>query len=110
MTENDMATVKLFRFDPEVDAEPRYSEYKVPYKDHTVLSVLTYIYENLDSTFAFRWACAKGFCRCCVISVNDKPVIACIEPASEYMKIGPHPKFKVIKDLVIDFNQAPILR
>jgi succinate dehydrogenase/fumarate reductase-like Fe-S protein len=28
-----------------------------------------------------------------------------MEPASKYMKIEPHPKFKVIKDLIIDFEK-----
>ncbi len=105
MAENELATVKLFRFDPEVDAKPRYSEYKVPYKGHTVADVLLYIYENLDSTFAFRWACGKGFCRCCVVSVNERPALACMAPAQKNMKIGPHPKFKVIKDLIIDLDE-----
>lgn len=105
MVEQDLATVKLFRFDPEEDTEPWYSEYKVLYKGYTVMNVLQYIYENLDSTFAFRWACTKGFCRSCVVSVNGKPALACMEPASKNMKIEPHPKFKVLKDLVIDFNK-----
>ena len=102
---DDWATVELFRFDPEVDSEPKYSKFRVPYKGHTVLNALSYIYENLDSTFAFRWACSKGFCRCCVVSVNGKPVLACMEPASRYMRIEPHPKFKMIKDLVVDFDK-----
>ena len=105
MVGDDLATVQLFRFDPEVDIRPRYSEFKVPYKGYTVANVLLYIYENLDSTFAFRWGCCKGLCRCCVVSVNGKPALSCMEPASKKMKIEPHPKFQVIKDLVIDFNR-----
>ena len=104
MVEEDLATVKLFRFDPEVDVEPKHSEYKAPYNGYTVMNVLQYIYENLDSTFAFRGACTKGFCRCCVVSVNKKPVLACMEPASKNMKIEPHHKFKVIKDLIVDLD------
>lgn len=104
VAEDELAVVKLFRFDPEVDTEPGYSEFKVPYKGYTVMNVLLYIYENLDSTFAYRWACTKGFCRGCVVSVNEKPVLSCMEPATKNMKIEPHPKFKVVKDLIIDFN------
>lgn len=103
--ENNLATVILFRFDPEVDTEPIYSEFRVPYEGWTVLNVLSYIYENLDNTFAFRWACSKGICRSCVVSVNGKPVLACMEQASKYMKIEPHPKFEVVKDLIIDFDK-----
>ena len=43
MTDNELATVKIFKFDPEVDAEPRYDEFQVPYQGRTVLDVLRYI-------------------------------------------------------------------
>jgi succinate dehydrogenase/fumarate reductase iron-sulfur protein len=105
MGQNDLATVELFRFDPKVDSEPRYSLFRVPYEGYTVMNALVYIYENLDSSFAFRWACSKGFCRCCVVSVNGKPVLSCMEPASRYMRIEPHPKFRIIKDLLVDFER-----
>ncbi len=105
VVQEDLATVELFRFAPEVDSEPRYSIFKIPYQGLTVTNALAYIYENLDSSFAFRWACGKGFCRCCVISVNGKPVLSCMEPASKVMRIEPHPKFKVIKDLIVDFDR-----
>jgi len=102
MSKNELTTVKVFRYEPEVDAEPHYSEFKVPYQGYTVLDVLTYIYENLDSSIAFRWACKKTFCRSCVLSVNGTPVLSCSAPAQNPMTIEPHPKFKVIKDLIVD--------
>jgi len=104
MIEDELATVKLFKFDSQVDTEPRYDEYQVPYQGRTVLDVLRYIYEKLDSTFAYRWACTKGFCRGCIVSVNGKPALACMKPAEKDMKIEPHPKFKIIKDLLVDFK------
>ncbi len=104
MARGELALVKLFRFDPEVDTEPRYDEYRVPYQYRTVLDVLRYIYENLDSTFAYRWGCTKGRCRACVVSVNGNPALACMKFAEKEMKIEPHPKFKLIKDLMVDFE------
>lgn len=95
----------MFRFDPEVDTEPRYDVFKVPYQGRSVLNVLLYIYQKLDSTFAFRWACEKHYCRCCIVSVNKKPVLACMAPAEKNMTIDPHPKFKVIKDLLVDLSR-----
>ena len=83
MGKDELAVVKLFRFDPEVDTEPRYSEFKVPYRGRTVLDVLRYIYENLDSSIAFRWACRRAFCRSCVLSVNGKPALSCTAPAEK---------------------------
>lgn len=105
MDKDELATAKIFRCDPDVNIEASYNEYKVPYKGRTVLDILRYIYENLDSTLAFRWACGALYCRSCVISVNGKPALACMEPASKHMKIEPHPKFKVIKDLIVDLNR-----
>ena len=105
MAQNELGTVKLFRFDPEVDTKPRYDEFKVPYQGRTVLDVLIYIHQNKDSTFAFRWACGKCFCRSCVVSVNEKPVLACMAPAQNHMKIEPHPKFTLIKDLIVDLDK-----
>ncbi len=105
MMEEEMATVKLFRFDPEIDTKPSYREYKVPYRGRTVLDVLLYIYQKLDSTFAFRWACTHGFCRSCVVSVNGRPALACNAPAQKEMKIEPHPKFKLRKDLLVDLDR-----
>ena len=102
----DLATVEVYRFDPGADPGPRYSSFRVAYKGCTVMNVLSRIYEDLDNTFAFRWACGKGNCRCCVLCVNGRPVLACTEPASEYMKIEPHPKYQVLKDLVIDFDRV----
>lgn len=105
IVDEELAIVRLFRFDPETDTEPRYDEFKVPYQGRTVLDVLRYIYENLDSTFAFRWACTKGLCRACVVSVNKRPALACMKSAEKNMTVGPHPKFRVIKDLLIDLDK-----
>lgn len=105
MVEDKLATVTLFRFDPEVDDKPWYSEFKAPYEGYTVLDVLLHIQENLDGAIAFRWGCGKGFCRSCVVSVNEKPMLPCNAPAVEYMKIEPHPKFKVLKDLIVDLDK-----
>ena len=105
MAQDELATVELFRFDPEVDSKPGYAEFKeLPYKGYTVRDVLAYIYENRDSSFAFRWACNQGLCRCCPVEVNGKPVLSCEEPASKNMKIDPHHKFKVKKDLIVDLD------
>ena len=105
MSEDKLAKIKLFRFDPEVNDKPWYQEFEVSYEGRTVLDVLRYIYENLDSTFAFRWACDEGYCGSCVVSVNGKPAFACAKSAEKNMKIEPHPKFEIIKDLMIDFDR-----
>ena len=52
------AVVRIFRFDPWVDDEPRYEIFRVPYREgDRILDVLLYIQENIDPTLAFRHSC-----------------------------------------------------
>lgn len=102
----EKATVRIFRYDPSRDEGPRYQEYKdIPYTGYSVLDVLRYIYEECDQTLAFRRLCTKGCCGGCAIRVNGKPVLACKELATKEMVIEPHNKFKIIRDLVVDFDK-----
>jgi len=47
MLDDELATIRLFRFDPAIDTVPRYDDFNVPYKGSTVLSVLSYIHDKL---------------------------------------------------------------
>ncbi len=105
MVAADLATVQVFRFDPETDTAPHYDEFKVPYRGCSVLDVLRRIHEDLDSSLAFRWACTKRFCRGCPVSLNGQPVLACEKAAAAVMKIDPHPKFTLVKDLLVDLDR-----
>lgn len=108
MLKEELARVKIFRFDPKVDKEPRYETYQTPYKEYTVLDVLRYILENQDPTLSFRFGCAGGgYQRCgsCPVLVNGRPALSCKKHAEEEMTIEPHPKFEVVKDLAIDFDR-----
>ena len=104
-----ISKIKIYRFDPETDSHERFDEFKVPYEQgNTVMNILTYIYENLDSSLAFRIGCSgAGHQRCgaCPVVVNNKPVLSCKYLAEEEMTISPHPKFEIIKDLAIDFER-----
>jgi succinate dehydrogenase/fumarate reductase-like Fe-S protein len=104
--EQNKGVLRLFRFDPTVDTEARFDVFtNIPYEGRTVLDVLRYIYENFDSTFSFEWACTHGMCRCCVVSVNGKPTLACNRLAEKEMVIEPHPKFAILKDLIVNFGK-----
>ncbi|MFC2003042.1 2Fe-2S iron-sulfur cluster-binding protein [Chloroflexota bacterium] len=102
--DGELAVVKLFKFDPAVDGKPRYETYEVPHKDWTMLDVLNYLYEQHDPSLSFRSGCKVGNCTCCLVSVNGKPVFSCQKLAERKMTIEPHPKFEVVKDLVVDFD------
>jgi fumarate reductase (CoM/CoB) subunit B len=102
----DLASIKVYRFDPATDSSHKYDAFEnIPYKDHSVLEVLQFIYENRDPSLSFRRLCTKGFCGGCAVVVNGQPVLACQYPAEKEMILDPHPKFEVIRDLSVDFNR-----
>jgi succinate dehydrogenase/fumarate reductase iron-sulfur protein len=104
---DNKAIVKIFRFDPSLDKIPRYQEYKdIPYTGRSILDVLRYIYEEYDSSLAFRRLCTKGSCGGCAMRVNGEPVLACQKLAINEMVLEPHPKFQIIKDLVVNFDKV----
>lgn len=105
MPEVELAEVSIYRLDPSNGNEPRYDTYKAPYKGNTVLGVLDYIYQNLDSSLSYREGCTHAWCGVCTLVVNGKPVLGCRKSAEKKMVIEPHPKYQLIKDLVVDFNQ-----
>ena len=97
--------VRVFKFDPAVETAPHFDSYYIPYDEgDTVLDLLNRIYENHDQLLSYRSACRKGKCGSCPVVVNGKPCFSCREPAAPELTVEPHPKFKLIKDLVVDFN------
>ena len=95
--------VKIFRYDPSEDKNPRYETYDVPYeKDMRVLDVLMFVQENLANSLAFRYSCRRRRCGTCSVLVNGRPVLACMEGAEREMTIEPLPNLPVIRDLVVD--------
>lgn len=105
MSTTDNATVKVFRFDPTVDKEPRYETYDIPveaWQKRKVIDVIRYIYENLAPGLAFREPCRQQVCGACTVRVNKKPVLACEAIAEKEMIIEPPARRKVLKDLIVD--------
>lgn len=98
-------TARIFRFDPAVDREPRFQVYQVPYQPGmSVLSLLRYVYEELDPTLAFRnYRCGRAICASCQVKLNGKVVKACrttIEGQSA-VTIEPLDERRVIRDLAV---------
>jgi len=105
MNETDKAVVKIFRFDPSLDKEPRYETYEIPseaWNRRKVIDVIRYIYENFAPGLSFREPCRQQVCGACTVRVNNKPVLACDAIAEKEMTIEPSDKKKVLKDLIVD--------
>lgn len=96
--------VKVHRFNPR-DKNPRsrFQSYRVPLENGmSILNVLNYIYENLDSSLAYYVSCRIGKCTGCHVKVNGKVKLICTTLATQDMTLEPLPHYKVIKDLVVD--------
>ena len=102
-------TFKVFRFDPARDDEPSYQTYAldVPH-GMTVLEALLRIQAEQDGSLAFRYACRGAVCGSCAMRINDMITLACHIQVSDLLpgeiKIGPLPRMKVLKDLVVDME------
>lgn len=104
-----MITAKVFRFDPSVDKEPYYNNYKVPFeKGMSAMDVLDYIYQNLDSGLAYydHAGCSLGICVKCTGRIDGKPCLLCQTIVNGDVTLEPTNKNKVIKDLVVKMGRA----
>jgi succinate dehydrogenase/fumarate reductase iron-sulfur protein len=104
MTGSKEIRVRLFRYDPSADENPRYEIFSVPKRpDMRVLDALNHIY-NLEETgaVAYRWYCGTKKCGECGITVNGRAMLGCWEPTTEEMTIEPLANFPIIRDLVVD--------
>lgn len=98
-----MTKVKISRFDPDTDTAPLLQEYTVPKEERdSVLQAIFYIYEELDSTLAFRFGCRFKWCGLCSMEINGKPRMACLTELQEGMVIEPLQHLPILRDLVID--------
>lgn len=62
--------IDILRYRPEMDDKPFTQTFELPYKaDMSVLEVLQYIKDNLDSTISFRWSCRMAICGSCGLMV-----------------------------------------
>ena len=96
--------VKVFRYDPTKDIEPRYETFTIPQTENmTVLTALKYIYDN-HSPIAFRYACRHKACGTCGVIVNGKPCLACTTEVIPRFTIEPLNGFPIIRDLAVDLS------
>ncbi len=102
-------TFKIYRYDPEVDANPRWDTYRVDTAKFgpMVLDALLHIKNEVDSTLAFRRSCREGVCGSCSFNIAGRNTIACTkgwDGLGDVIQISPLPHMPVIKDLVPDLE------
>jgi fumarate reductase iron-sulfur subunit len=104
----DKIIVEIQRYNPKTDDKPTLQKYEVPHVEgSSVMNILDYIRENLDSTIAYQshTACHRGLCGRCTMMINGKPSLACVTDVEGDLKIEPLPRTKIIRDLVFTTKQ-----
>ncbi|MHB9146364.1 MAG: succinate dehydrogenase iron-sulfur subunit [Symbiobacteriia bacterium] len=109
----DTFTLRVFRYDPEVQKDPGYQDFTVPSggKDSglTVLEALTYVLEHQDPGLAFRYSCREAICGSCAMYISGRFRLACQTQVGHVLQggvvtVSPLPHMAVIKDLVVDME------
>ena len=101
-------TIKIQRFDPNVDGRKRFQTYRVPGVTEglqTAMNILEYIYDYMDPTIAFYRSCRGGVCGGCRILINEKPALACMKIIKANATFKPIPNYEIVRDLVVDFKR-----
>jgi succinate dehydrogenase / fumarate reductase iron-sulfur subunit len=106
----NVKTYKVYRYDPEVDADPRWDTFEISADDHgpMLLDALIHIKNEIDPTLTFRRSCREGICGSCSMNIDGRNTLACTkgweECSSSTISIAPLPHQPVVKDLVTDLT------
>jgi succinate dehydrogenase / fumarate reductase iron-sulfur subunit len=101
-------TLKLRRFNPELDAEPHWETYTVPAEPNDrLLDLLHYVKWNVDGTLTFRRSCAHGICGSDAMRINGVNRLACkvlVKDLPRSVTVEPLKGLPVEKDLLVDME------
>lgn len=109
MATDKQATVRVQRYNPDVDKKPYLEEFKLDIgPDTTILDALEEVKGDQDGSLTFRRSCRHAICGSCAMNVNGANMLVCNRRVEEVLDgknavtIKPLPYLPVIKDLVID--------
>jgi succinate dehydrogenase / fumarate reductase iron-sulfur subunit len=100
---------RIYRFDPDQDAEPYMKEYDVALQssDRMLLDALERI-KAIDDSLSLRRSCREGVCGSDAMNINGKNGLACITRLADLkrpVELRPLPGLPVIRDLIVDMSQ-----
>lgn len=95
--------IKIFKYDPAVDAAPRYIEHEVPFKEKmTMLEVIVWVHENKEM-IAYDYSCHGRMCGRCAMMLDGVPSLACCTPiTNKDHTIEPLKGQTIVRDLIVD--------
>ncbi|MDQ3610199.1 MAG: succinate dehydrogenase iron-sulfur subunit [Actinomycetota bacterium] len=101
-------TVKVRRYDPEVDPEANWQSFEVPVeKGDRLLDALHQIKWYQDGSLTFRRSCAHGVCGSDAMRINGVNRLACkvlVKDLGDEILVEPIKGLTVLKDLVVDME------
>jgi succinate dehydrogenase / fumarate reductase, iron-sulfur subunit len=101
-------TVRIRRFNPEIDSEPHWQSFAVPaLPTDRVLNLLHYIKWELDGSLTFRRSCAHGVCGSDAMRINGVNRLACkvlVRDLPDEITIEAIKGLPLEKDLVVDME------
>ena len=101
-------TLKIKRFNPEVDKEPYWGEYSIEVAPtDRVLDGLHYVKWYRDGTLTLRRSCAHGICGSDAMLIDGRNRLACkvlFKDLGSTVTVEPIAGLPVIKDLVVDME------
>ena len=101
-------TIKVRRYDPELDPEANWQSYHVPVeKGDRLLDALHHIKWYLDGSLTFRRSCAHGVCGSDAMRINGVNRLACkvlVKDLGEEILVEPIKGLPVLKDLIVDME------
>lgn len=101
-------TLKIFRYNPEVDKKWHYETYELDVEEtERILDLLELVKGHYDGTLSFRRSCAHGICGSDAMRINGKNHLACktlVRDVGDKITVEPLLGLKVVKDLIVDME------
>jgi succinate dehydrogenase / fumarate reductase iron-sulfur subunit len=101
-------TLKVFRFNPEVDKKGHYETYMLEGQEtDRILDLLEVVKGHHDGSLSFRRSCAHGVCGSDAMRINGQNRLACktlVRDVGEKITVEPLLGLKVLKDLIVDME------
>jgi len=101
-------TLRIRRYNPELDHEPHWEEYRVTAEPtDRVLDLLHEVKWYQDGTLTFRRSCAHGVCGSDAMLINGRNRLACemlVRDAGDHITVEAIRGLPVVKDLLVDME------
>ena len=101
-------TLRILRYDPDLDKAPHWETYKVGVDPmDRVLDLLIKVKAEQDGSLSFRRSCGHGICGSDAMFINGRNRLACrirVDQLGKKISVAPLPGLPVVKDMIVDMD------